>query len=60
MSYKELGHSEAEFPTGIQEIEMDALWQVLDEKLLLSFPIFSRRIEYLRLTQNRGELPSAF
>ena len=45
---------------GIQEMEMDALWQVLDEKLLLSFPLFSRRIEYLRLTQNRDELTSTF
>ena len=45
---------------GIQEMEMDDLWQVLDEKLLLSFPLFSRRIEYLRLTQNRDELPSTF
>ena len=35
---------------GIQEMEMDDLWKVL----------FSRRIEYLRLTQNRDELPSTF
>ena len=45
---------------GIQEIDMEDLWKVLYEKLLLSFPLFSRRIEYLRLQQHRDELPSTF
>ena len=39
---------------GIQEMDMDELGKVIDEKVLLSFPLFSRRIEYLRLLQKRA------